>query len=400
MRRKRSRVVLVCLVVVGSLALLPACGNFSVTPAREIFEEASVAPARLSFADEIPVAQVSGTPEQMGAELGALAGKPAKDLLSSWKFADFFRSIVEPSVASTEDLLKVVPQPYLQEIDALSRMAGIDSSDLLRANAVVDACACTAFVASGDATGGAPLLIGRNLDFAPANVLGKNTLLVVYHPENAHAFVSIGWPGFAAVASGMNDQGLCAFILINSAAQPRGAGIPLGFCLRRILERCSNVEEARALFHADPPASGHFLFLADARTAACVSRDTQDRLLEDGLLSCTNGRVDPETNAQDDQRARCVKALLQETKGSIDVETARSILAATRLRLENTHAMVLEPETRVLWLARGTTFAPAALGHWDRLDLADALAGRSEVKATAAGPVNNCFRHWKDKEYR
>ena len=399
MRRKRSLVVLLALPV-GGLLSLPACGNFSVTPAREVFTEGSALQARLSFEGELPVVQVRGTPEEMGEQLGALAGKPARSLLSSWKFADFFRSIVEPSCAPTDELLGVVPGEYLREIDALSRVAGIDSSDLLRANAVVDACACTAFVASGAATGGAPLLVGRNLDFAPANVLGKNTLLVVYHPENAHAFVSIGWPGFAAVASGMNDQGLCAFILINSAAKPRGAGIPLGFCLRRILERCSNVEEARALFHADPPASGHFLFLADARTAACVSRDTEDRLLQDDLLTCTNGRVDPETNAQDDQRSRCVKALLRETRGSIDVDTARSILAATRLSLENTHAMVLEPEKRVLWLARGTTFAPAALGHWDRLELADALAGNGEVRATGMGPVNNCYRHWKDKEYR
>lgn len=34
------------------------------------------------------------------------------------------------------------------------------------------------------------------------------------------------------------------------------------------------------------------MFLADPRTAACVSRDAPDRLMEEGLLACTNGKVD------------------------------------------------------------------------------------------------------------
>src|SRR5437868_6461971 len=137
-----------------ALALLVAagCSNFSVTPVRDTFEEGHFAPAKLTFQGELAVAQVAGTPAEMGAQLG-------------------------------------------------------------------------------------PLLVGRNMDFAPANVLGTKTLVTVYRPHAEHAFVSVGWPGFAAVASGMNDEGLCALILINSGARKRGPGIPLGFAVRRILER-------------------------------------------------------------------------------------------------------------------------------------------------------------------
>src|SRR5581483_735075 len=151
---------------------------------------------------------------------------------------------------------------------------------------------------------GAPLLVGRNLDFAPANVLGPKTLVTLYRPQGQHAFVSIGWPGFAAVASGMNDQGLVAAILVNSAAKPRGEGVPLGFLVRRLLEECSTVAEARALFAASPPASGHYVLLADAKDALVVSRDAPERSLRGGLLACTNGQVDAGALVQLDARSR------------------------------------------------------------------------------------------------
>src|SRR5581483_1023626 len=165
---------------------------------------------------------------------------------------------------------------------------------------------------------GAPLLVGRNLDFAPANVLGPKTLVTLYRPQGQHAFVSIGWPGFAAVASGMNDQGLVAAILVNSAAKPRGEGVPLGFLVRRLLEECSTVAEARALF---------------------ASRDAPERSLRGGLLACTNGQVDAGALVQLDARSRRAWSLLRESQGAIDVEAMRQFLAATYLRLENTQSM-------------------------------------------------------------
>ncbi len=354
------------------VALVAGCGHFSVRSAESAgFEATQYAPARLTIEGALPVARVEGTPEEIGAQLGSLTARATKDLLETWVVADFFRELFEQPCASVEQLATVVPDRYRRELEVHARIAGVDSATLLRANAVVDACGCTAFAASGTATGGAPLLVGRNLDFAPANVLGSKTLVTIYRPEGCHAFAAIGWPGFAAVASGLNDAGLGAFILVNSGTRPRGDGVPLGFLVRRLLEECSSVEEARRLFRESPPASGHFVFLADSKTAAIVSRDIEDRSMQGGLLGCTNGVFQPDEPIQHDARARLLDDLLARSARPIDVSVARSILAATSMDFQSTHSMIVEPATRTLWVARGTTFEPAPAARWDRLDLGE-----------------------------
>ncbi|HZV01971.1 MAG TPA: C45 family peptidase [Planctomycetota bacterium] len=367
------RITLALLVLLGA-----GCAHFSVGPASNVFDEGTVEGARLLLREDLAIAVVAtASPVQAGERLAALAAEPGRDLLSDFDFCDFFRTFVQPALPDADELARTIPEPYRREVEAFARAADLEPEDLLRANCVADACACTAFAASGSATTSGRLVVGRNLDFAPAHVLGRTTLVTVLHPEGAHAFVSIGWPGFSAVVTGMNDAGLCAAILINSEAAPRREGILLGFLVRLLLERCASVKEARALFHASSPASGHFVFLADDHDAAVVSRDAEDRSMADGLLACVNGPLDLEP------RGVLVTELLREAKGNIDDDVARSILARTYLSGQNTHAVVLVPGEREILLARGTTFAPAALGAWNRLSLARALAGDGDPVVTS-----------------
>src|SRR5438874_5597745 len=112
------------------LLLAAGCGHFSVRPASETFEAGHYAPGRLTLQGALAVAQVEGTPDEIGAQLGALAGKPAAELLSSWRFAEVFRSLLQSSTADVDELVASVPPAYRRELEVLSQIAGIDSGAL------------------------------------------------------------------------------------------------------------------------------------------------------------------------------------------------------------------------------------------------------------------------------
>ncbi|MBI3725668.1 hypothetical protein HY251_17210, partial [bacterium] len=395
-RSGRARAGLLGLLLLGATG----CSHFSVSPASDVFLEGKSGRGRLLLRGNLAIACVEGSPDEIGSQLGALAREPLRDLLSSWKRLSLLRDLLTSSPPEGHSPGAGVPEDHLHEVEAMALSADVDARDLLRANAAADSCACTAFAAFGPADGRArgPLVFGRNLDFAPSHVLGRSTLVLLVRPRGKRAFVSIGWPGFAAVSSGMNEAGLCAAILVNEGAGPRRAGTPLAFLVRRILEECSTVEEARALFRATRVASGHFVALADEKTSAIVSADAPDRFLEAGSLSCANGPLDPVCAVDTDERARALADLLEENAGKVDPAAARRILGAVCQPHENTHAIVFEPARRAISLARGTTFRPAALEAWERIDFRAAFERGSDPTVVALEPVSP-FAHFREKTY-
>src|SRR5581483_1086894 len=109
------------------LLLVAGCSHFSIGPASESFEPAHYAPGELSMQGALAVARVAGTPDEIGAQLGALAGRPAAELLSSFEFAEHFRSLVAPECAPLDELVRSVPESHRRELEALAHIAGVDS---------------------------------------------------------------------------------------------------------------------------------------------------------------------------------------------------------------------------------------------------------------------------------
>jgi hypothetical protein len=174
------------------------CSHFAVAPASDAFEEGRHGRASLVLRDELAIATLGGTPEEIGEQLAALAGEPLLDLLATWRRLEVVRSLFTSTAPKGE---AVLPPDHLRELAAVASASSVALPDLVRANGVIDGCACTAFVASGAWTRNGTLIFGRNLDFMPANVLGPATLVLVVHPTGKRAFASVAWPGFSAVAS-------------------------------------------------------------------------------------------------------------------------------------------------------------------------------------------------------
>jgi hypothetical protein len=221
------------------------------------------------------------------------------------------------------------------------------------------------------------VLVARNLDTFPPGVMGGMTVVSIVRPAGRQAFASIGWPGCAAVFSGMNASGLCGFLLINYARQAPRRGIPIAFALRLLLEECRDVEEACARFRDLAPASHHYLLLADARRSALMWHDRAGchrQGAQDGILVCSNGRRHAGSGLPDDDRGRLLRRLCAGS-GGLDEARLRQLLTATYLQAISVHSMLLVPGERRLQLACGTARRPAAHAPWQELDLGAALDG-------------------------
>jgi len=134
--------------------------------------------------------------------------------------------------------------------------APIDELDILAMQALPDwyPFACSAFVAWGALAPEGPVA-GRNMDFFVHPALLESHVLVVHERQGAsRAHVSLGWPGLAGSLTGLNEDGVCAFIL--DAAPPPEGPPPRerrGFLARMaaarlVLEKARPEEPARDAF--------------------------------------------------------------------------------------------------------------------------------------------------------
>jgi hypothetical protein len=235
---------------------------------------------------------------------------------------------------------------------------------------------CSALVSPARA--GEPLRVARNLDFFPASVIGPRSVVQVMRPLGRHAFVSLGWPGFAGVTSGMNDAGITACVLLNKDQPGMRLGMPVCFRIREILERCATLEEAVACFNASPVASSQYVLLADRSSSALVWQGADGPHRDDptdGWLVAANGKRS--AGLPVDVRGRRLLAVGAGLAAGVVSDAAmRQALTSTYMDTLNAQAMVFVPERLTLEFALGSAFRPAALGHWRRIELADLFAGR------------------------
>jgi hypothetical protein len=292
---------------------------------------------------------------------------------------------------SLPGLIAGIPADQRDELGALAAVAGLPEDQLLAANVTVDAW-CSALVRGGRLGGGLggegePLRLARNMDFFPAEVIGPNTVVAVVRPRGRYAFASIGWPGYVGVVSGMNEHGLVACILLRYGAESPRLGLPMASRVRQILERSANLEEA-LVQHAAPVASGHYLLLADAQSAAIAWHQQgglEAHRLRSGWLCCDND--ERACGLGMGERAVALGRLAAGLKSDAeaDAQWMRRALGASYQNGVNAQAMVFTPAERGLQLALGTALKPAALGNWWELDLRGALAGAGLSTVAARG---------------
>jgi hypothetical protein len=248
----------------------------------------------------------------------------------------------------------------------------VDGAGLLAANLAPELSgllACSALGHDGQRSRDGKVRLARNLDW-PGGELLAGLELVVIESGTRHRFASFTWPGVVGVVTGLNDAGLAAADLM---AFPRGSrqaepGIPVLFAIRHMLEETGSTADALAWLQKAPrtlPQNYAMADPTDTRTVETAPSHFRVRPSADGLARITNFWDEDRGGRTDGRYARLIETLPSAPLGPDDLKAA---LARAALGALNVQAVVIEPDTRVVHVARGK--APVASGTWSRLDLA------------------------------
>ncbi|MBI4492254.1 MAG: hypothetical protein HY690_05620 [Chloroflexi bacterium] len=301
------------------------------------------------------------------------------------------------------------PRSFLDEVRGVADGAGIPYGDVLLMTCFDDVIhnlqfavpvgrlACSAVAVQGRRAPGGGVLLARNLDYYPEadwwgvgalinRILRETVTLFVVRPTHGHAFVSIGWPGFVGVVTGLNDAGLAVACLTSTVPTETADGVPAPLIYRRMLEEAETLAECEAILRATRRTIGNNVLVVSARdNAACVFEFTP-RLVAprkplDDLLAVTNHFQHPATATEQagwrlpNSIIRLERLQVLCASGSVDPLGAQRILSDAVADGDCTcicnpgtiYSVVVDPHAMRLWLccrdAPGRAFCSLDVGH-------------------------------------
>lgn len=363
-----------------------ALGVFFVGTARSAepfrYTSAKAGSGELRIIKGLPVLIATGTPDEMGQQIGALSAPALQSLFAHQKqIATAFGLSEAKVIWSTAGamMLPKFPANQRQELTALAKASGTDPDLLIFANVMYDwsrlgGCAAQMIEPARSATGG--MLFGRDFDFPTFGFLDQYSLVVVYRARGKHPFVSVTFPGLVGCVSGMNDAGLCLAELEVHSSKDRApgfdpTGVPVEMCFRRMLEECTTLDDAEKLLRALHPSTMCNLAICDRETAAVLEitpKNIVRRAAVDSICSCTNHFRSPElaTTMRCWRYDRLKTAYTKEKLSLADVAHQMNLVNQGHLTIQT---MIFEPSAMALHLSFGP--APSSARPLQRIDLAE-----------------------------
>ncbi len=278
------------------VALALVCGLFGCTSGSQ-FDHVTTDPrvhGRVEHHGGLKVLRLWGTPQERGHAHGVLLGADFAAVALPEFTARFARQqpLLEQARAAVKRLIEY-PEDVQQELQGLwqglveSRVSlrmdeldrSFDFTDLLVANAldVFGLMGCSSFTVWGQQAEGGGVLSARNFDwpFTGEHLL-KHTVVVVTHLPGGRAVAAVTWPGYLGAVTGVNSDGMAAFLHVGSAKitfTPEPSSWPSALAVRAILASEAKAD-ARTTFAAaqkvleftSPPA-GYITHVALPTTA-------------------------------------------------------------------------------------------------------------------------------------
>ncbi|MEJ5329044.1 MAG: C45 family peptidase [Desulfobaccales bacterium] len=195
-----------------------------------------------------------------------------------------------------------VPPALKEEMRALAAAADLDLASVLLINVLDDVanalprCSAVAVTPPRSATGG--VLVGRNLDYPLfIDVLVRQQRVFLVTPEGGVPFLSVAWPGYVGVCTGMNRRGVVLCQLTAVCRRATFRGVPAALRFRLALERGESLTAAARELLALPATIGNNVLVADASGALVLELAPGAwacRRPLAGLLTATNHFQAPE----------------------------------------------------------------------------------------------------------
>ena len=366
--------------------------------------------------------RLQGDPLELGLQQGALEG----DLYRSQEhiFFDKLKELVPKRGKQrllikflgwfNRNMYKHVTNEYLAEIEGISRYADDEydhvapaymralylhgAHDIGHAVQQMALVECSSFAAWGESSCDGELVIGRNLDFYAGDAFAKNHVVSFIAPTHGHRFMSVSWPGFIGVLSGMNDQGLTVTMNSGRSSIPLQAKTPISILALEILQYASTIDEAVAIAKKRDVFISESLMIGSAKDGRAVLVEKSPRKMDvvqaigaDHLV-CTNhfqGKAYAKDRRNKKQiaeshsmyrferveeligRTPCIDppaaaAILRERRGLKDVPLGNGNELAINQLLAH-HSIIFKPESRQVWIST----PPYQLGDFIAYDLDD-----------------------------
>jgi isopenicillin-N N-acyltransferase-like protein len=260
---------------------------------------------------------------------------------------------------------------------------------------------CSAFAASGPASSGGHLIIGRNFDFEGPEPFDRDKAVIFIREKGRVPLVSVAWAGMGGVVTGINAEGV--YVSINAArTDDKGAvGMPVELLVREILGQAHSIDDVVRLVRDTPVLVPDLYLVGDGKTgeSAVIERSphrTEVRRARDVSILTNHALTTPfASDAENDRlrryltsgaRYKRLEELVRHARGTLDPKRALEILRDKRgpggepLGLGNrnaldaiiaTHSVIIDATAMTMWVGTG----PHLLGRFVGFDLRHELSG-------------------------
>ncbi len=286
------------------------------------------------------------------------------------------------------------PAEYREELKGIARGAGLGYASILLINVLDDLghkMACSCFTVKGEKTKENILIYGRNLDYGIfTDLMPTVNTIFCYHPSSGFPFISVGWPAYAGVVTGMSSKKLVVASLTSFSKEKARLGTPSGLLYRKALQYSSSLTDFRQLIINGRRTISNNLLLASTRESVVLEISptrAQFRAEQDEVLTVTNHFQNPfmselktffmakppgstledELFTENYSVARNERLQHLCRKGAIGIEEAIAILKDSRISNAGTvQSLLLIPQPLELWIAKKTT-PPVSEGDFIQL---------------------------------
>jgi hypothetical protein len=350
----------------------------------------------------LQVLRLSGSPGAMGLAHGRMLAKEIRQLR-----LEFLRYLTRLTLGigtlplylaaclSAWRLRPFLPGPLREEMTAVAAGAQVHLSFILLINVIDDLLnnipRCSTFAVPLRDSRPPTFILGRNLDYPLfAQVMCRFNTVYILYPQSGQPLVSVAWPGFVGVCTGMSLSRVALVQLTASTSDFSLAGVPSALRNRLALQHHDSLLEVAARITSLPGTIGNNLLLASPQESLLLelsARHQAVRVPVGGVLTATNHYQSPAMQTWRGKAFRrpplspldpyCFSAdyslnrdqRLQEllNPGSVDILGAQQILADPIIANPNDiNSVVFHPAASELYVAQSLR-TPVSQGRFRRL---------------------------------
>lgn len=338
---------------------------------------------RYEMIDGTRVLYLEGTPQEMGAQHGALLRREIKQLVnrivygvgvgsSFGKGRWFFGEIEE----AQRRLAPFIDPRYLSEMDAIALASGHDREEIRLANFFPELFHCSGFAMFGNATRGGTLYHGRILDYLRGMGLEQNAVVIVSKPDQGHAWVNISYSGFVGSVTAMNEKKI-AIGEMGGRGEGNWDGKPMAQLVREVMEKASTLEEAVDIMRQSPRTCEYYYVISDGKSRRAVGIAATPEKFETVWPGQAHERLPhPVKDAVLLSAGERYEKLVERVKTGyrrFDDNSARDLMKSPVCMNSNIHSVLFAPETLDFWVANADSENPASHTRYTKYNLTELL---------------------------